>query len=80
MIDHKLLESILREKIRDERFIRYLIRMFKAGVLAEGELILSEEGVPQGSPCSPVLANIFAHYVIDEWFETYREAALCGSG
>jgi group II intron reverse transcriptase/maturase len=69
-IDHKLLESILREKIRDERFIRYLIRMFKAGVLAEGELILSEEGVPQGSPCSPVLANIFAHYVIDEWFET----------
>ncbi len=67
-IDHKILESVLREKIRDKKFIRYLIRMFKAGVLAEGELTVSEEGVPQGSPCSPVLANIFAHYVIDEWF------------
>ena len=67
-IDHKILENVLREKIRDEKFIRYLIRMFKAGVLADGELTVSEEGVPQGSPCSPVLANIFAHYVIDEWF------------
>ncbi|MCP4364965.1 MAG: group II intron reverse transcriptase/maturase [Planctomycetes bacterium] len=67
-IDHKTLEIVLREKIQDERFIRYLVRMFKAGVLAEGELTVNEEGVPQGSPCSPVLANIFAHYVIDEWF------------
>ena len=67
-INHKELESILRLKIKDERFLRYLIRMFKAGVLAQGELTVSEEGVPQGSPCSPVLANIFAHYVIDMWF------------
>ncbi len=67
-IDHKMLENVLRGKIRDERFIRYLVRMFKAGVLADGELAVSEEGVPQGSPCSPVLANIYAHHVIDEWF------------
>jgi group II intron reverse transcriptase/maturase len=68
-IDHHRVEQILREKIQDERFLRYLKRMFKAGVLADGELTISEEGVPQGSPCSPVLANIFAHYVIDAWFE-----------
>jgi group II intron reverse transcriptase/maturase len=69
-IDHKLLENIVRKKIQDERFIRYLIRMFKAGVLADGDLTISDEGVPQGSSCSPVLANVFAHYVIDEWFES----------
>jgi group II intron reverse transcriptase/maturase len=67
-IDHKLLEQILREKIADEKFIRYIIRMFKSGVLAKGELTISDEGVPQGSVCSPILANIFAHHVIDEWF------------
>jgi len=67
-INHKELENILRLKIEDERFIRYLIRMFKAGVLTQRELTVSDEGVPQGSPCSPVLANIFAHYVIDVWF------------
>lgn len=68
-IDHKILEEILRQKIKDIRFMRYIIRMFKAGVLAKGDLKVSEEGVPQGSICSPILANIFAHYVIDEWVE-----------
>lgn len=43
--------------------------MFKTGVLSEGELVVSDEGVPQGSCCSPVLANIYAHYVINEWLE-----------
>lgn len=68
-IDHEILATLLREKIKDQRIIRYIIRMFKAGVLAKGELTVSEEGVAQGSICSPVLANIFAHHVIDEWFE-----------
>jgi len=68
-IDHKEVINILREKIQDKCFLRYIVRMFKGGVLANGELTVSEEGVVQGSPCSPVLANIFAHYVIDVWFE-----------
>ena len=68
-IDRKLLENMLREKIKDEKFIRYIIRMFKAGVLADGELIVSDLGVIQGSITSPILANIFAHHVIDEWIE-----------
>ena len=53
-IDHGLLEAMLREKIKDERFMRYMKRMVKAGVLTAGELTVSEEGVPQGSCCSPV--------------------------
>lgn len=68
-IDHGLLEIMLREKIKDEKLMRYIIRMFKAGVLAKGELEVSDFGVAQGSCSSPVLANIFAHYVIDEWIE-----------
>jgi RNA-directed DNA polymerase len=68
-IDHGLLLEILQEKIKDKRFLRYIVRMFKAGVLTEGELSISEEGVPQGSLCSPILSNIFAHRVIDQWFE-----------
>jgi len=69
-IDHMMLENILKEKIKDTKFMRYINRMFKAGVLSEGDLRRSDDGVPQGSVCSPVLANIFAHYAIDIWIET----------
>lgn len=68
-IDHQILLGILKEKIKDSRFIRYITRMFKAGVLTEGDLKVNDEGVPQGSICSPILANIFAHYAIDMWIE-----------
>ncbi len=68
-IDRRILTEMLQEKIKDKKLIRYIIRMFKAGVLSEGELTIQDEGVVQGSIASPVLANIFAHYVLDKWFE-----------
>jgi len=68
-IDHKILVEILEKKIKDTRFIRYIIRMLKSGVLAQGDLRISEEGTPQGSICSPILANIFSDHVIDKWIE-----------
>lgn len=68
-IDHKILEELLRTKIKDKKFLRYISRMLKSGVLMEGELVVSDEGVTQGSCCSPVLSNIVAHYVIDMWLE-----------
>ena len=63
------MEEILRQKIKDQTFMRYIIRMFKAGVLSKDDLRVSEEGVPQGSVCSPICANVFAHYAIDVWIE-----------
>lgn len=66
-IDHQMMEDILKEKIKDTKFMRYINRMFKAGVLSDKDLIMSDEGVPQGSICSPVLANVFAHYALDMW-------------
>ena len=77
-ICHKEVVEILRKRIKDETLIRYIVRMFKAGVLANGELTVSDEGCPQGSPASPIIANIFAHYVIDEWFEKVMKAHCKG--
>ena len=68
-IDHLMLGNLLKKKIKDTKFIRYINRMFKAGVLANGEMSVSEEGVPQGSICSPILANIYAHYALDLWIK-----------
>jgi RNA-directed DNA polymerase len=68
-IDHKMLENLLKEKIDDFTFMRYISRMFKAGVLADGELSVDEWGVPQGNIASPILSNIFAHYALDVWIE-----------
>jgi RNA-directed DNA polymerase len=78
-IDHKILEQILREKIKDEKLMRYIIRMFKSGLLKQGELEISEEGVVQGSICSPTMANILAHYVIDEWIENMVKPRCAGT-
>jgi group II intron reverse transcriptase/maturase len=68
-IDHKIVIDLLGMKIKDSKFMRYISRMFKSGVLAEGELSMSDEGVVQGSCCSPIISNIVAHYVIDTWLE-----------
>lgn len=69
-IDHSKVLSLVQHKIKDKRFLRYLARMFKAGILKAGEFTVSDQGVAQGSVCSPVIANVYAHYVLDEWFET----------
>jgi group II intron reverse transcriptase/maturase len=77
-IDHKILKDMLSWKIKDTKFLRYISRMFKAGVLSQGELKVTDEGVPQGSCCSPILSNIFAHYVIDVWLEETVKPRISG--
>lgn len=78
-IDHKMLLNLLQKKIKDTRFLRYVSRMLKAGVLTEAGLSISEEGVVQGSCCSPVMANVVAHYVIDCWIEEVAKRHTVGA-
>lgn len=69
LIQHDTMLSFLRRKIKDERFIRYVARMLKAGIFKDGRFEVSDEGSPQGNIISPILSNIYAHYVLDTWLE-----------
>jgi group II intron reverse transcriptase/maturase len=63
------LRKFVRHRVNDGGLICLLNKWLKAGVLENGVVILSEDGVPQGGPVSPVLSNIYLHYVLDLWFE-----------
>jgi group II intron reverse transcriptase/maturase len=67
-VNHEWMIKFLRHRIGDERVIRLIIRMLKSGIMEEGLVQASEEGTPQGSILSPLLSNIYLHYVLDLWF------------
>lgn len=68
-VEHEWLMKGVGERVSDPN-IRWLIRRFlKAGIMEEGQYIKSEEGTSQGGVISPLLANIYLHYALDEWFE-----------
>lgn len=68
-LSHEVLLDFLRQRIKDEVFLRYIVRMLRSGVLGDGELRMTDEGSPQGNVASPILANVYAHYAIDCWFQ-----------
>ena len=67
-LDHGHLQQILRRRIRDGVLLRLIGKWLNAGVLEGGVLSYPEEGTPQGGVISPLLANIYLHEVLDEWF------------
>ena len=67
-VNHEWMVKFLRHRIGDERVIRLIIRMLKSGIMEEGLTRATEEGTPQGSIVSPLLSNIYLHYVLDLWF------------
>jgi group II intron reverse transcriptase/maturase len=67
-VDHAQLLRMVAVRVSDERVLRLLRRMLAAGVLEEGLRLETERGTPQGGVISPLLANIYLHYALDEWF------------
>lgn len=77
-IDHESLIKIVERRIADRRVIRLIRKWLKAGVLEDGKRVRSEEGTPQGGCISPLLANVYLHYVLDKWVQEWRKRRCKG--
>ena len=77
-LDHAHLRDLLRQRIRDGVLLRLIGKWLNAGVLEDGNLTFPDEGSPQGGVISPLLANVYLHYVLDVWFEQEVQPRLKG--
>ena len=77
-IDHQWLMRCLRQRIKDTSLLRLVARFLKAGIMEEGKFIKTDKGTPQGGILSPVLSNIYLHYILDLWFERVIRKELKG--
>ena len=71
-VDHGKFQEILSQRVRDGVLLRLIGKWLNAGVLEKGNIYYPDEGTPQGGVISPLLANVYLHEVLDEWFA--REA------
>lgn len=71
-VSHEWLIRFVEHRIGDSRVIRLIRKWLKAGVMEDGEVIAGEVGTAQGSVASPLLANIYLHYVFDLWADRWR--------
>lgn len=77
-VNHDWLMEFLAHDIQDKNFLRYIKRFLIAGIMEGTELLESDRGTPQGGLISPVLANVYLHYVLDLWFEKAIKPKLQG--
>jgi len=77
-LDHGWLMRFLGHDIADKRFLEIIRRFLKAEVMENGKYLESESGSPQGNGASPVLANIYLHYVLDNWFSVVAKRTSRG--
>ena len=75
-VDHEWLLRMLAHRTADRRVLRLIERWLKAGILESGRWQATETGTPQGSGISPLLANVFLHYVFDLWVHQWRRRHL----
>ena len=77
-IDHEKLMELIELRIADPRILRLIRKWLKAGVSEDGEWSETKVGTPQGAVISPLLANIYLHYVLDQWVQKWRKQSATG--
>ncbi len=77
-INHEWLIKFIEHRIADKRVVRHVRKWLKAGVLEDGIKTIADKGTPQGGSISPLLANIYLHYVLDLWADRWRKRSARG--
>jgi len=77
-LSHEWLVKFMEHRIADRRVVRLIQKWLKAGVLEDGKRMRAEEGTPQGGSASPLLANIYLHYVFDLWVQAWQKKRAHG--
>jgi RNA-directed DNA polymerase len=77
-VDHGWIIKFIEHRIADRRVVRLIQKWLNAGVLEDGKRIQMEEGTPQGGSASPLLANVYLHYVFDLWVQAWRRKRAHG--
>src|ERR1700737_4808102 len=77
-LSHEWLVKFVEHRIADRRVVRLIQKWLNAGVLEDGKRIRREEGTPQGGSASPLLANVYLHYVFDLWVQAWRQKRAHG--
>ena len=78
-LSHEWLVKFIEHRIADRRIVRLIQKWLNAGVLEGGKRIRTEEGTPQGGSASPLLANVYLHYVFDLWAQAWRRKQASGN-
>lgn len=68
-VNHDLMMKFLKHRIQDPSLLKIIARFLKGGYMEEGKFFETDKGTPQGGVISPILANVYLHYVLDLWFE-----------
>jgi group II intron reverse transcriptase/maturase len=77
-IDHGWMVKFVEHRIADKRIVRLIQKWLAAGVLEDGKWSRTDEGTPQGATISPLLANVYLHYVFDLWVQQWRKREARG--
>ena len=75
-LDHQHLQTFLRKRVRDGVLLRLIGKWLNAGIMEDGNISFPESGSPQGGVISPLAANVYLHYVLDQWFEHVAKPRL----